>query len=601
MNRLRKTNSPRGRGTCTDPQHVQRCGPASWSAAVAATALWWIMIAPATAQPLLSCGVPVVQHLNSGAVDAFRVQVADGSVVSVDVRDDMGVLGLIKLHTSGSGGTQETCTGTIMVDTPGETLIEVSDCIGSDAGDYTLTASVVAAGADNCGIPLPCGPLPSVFDLAIPGAVGSFVFDGIAGQVVTLQATDLEGTIGFVRQRVFDPDGDLVPGADSCASTTRVVTLQKTGRHTLLVSACGLPQTGLYALSTQRPSCPAGPEITYFGLAHADGRPAEPDAYDESGRAVFKPAGGSGFYVVVEARPGSNGFPVGSDAYAYDPENPAVLPDLQVIFSQRLGNGSAAVCDKVPGMQGGVPAAAPFEFSTDDAVSHAINDFGCRVDNGAGGSEGVSSMDACTQFSDGSSHFVNDSSTLQFCAPIAAAWAFSRGATVVQARVRDAQETFGAAREIIVQVAGGPDTPTPQPTLTPSMPMSTGAPTMPLPTGTSTTRPPTGTPTGTPLPTAPSTGTPTTTSATLTPTITGSPIPQMTPSATATVVFDGCPCDCNHDYSVTIDELIQGMTILMGLADLDTCPEADTHGDGAVTVDEIIQGVNATLNGCPSR
>jgi len=527
------------------------------------------------AQPLLSCGVPVEQRLAPAAVDVYRVQVSEGSMVSIDVRDDMGVLGLVKLRASGPGGVQETCSGTIMVSAPGETLVEVSDCIGSDSGFYTLTASVVADTPDNCGIPLPCGTLPSIFDLAIQGEVDSFVFDGTVGERVTLRAVDRSGTIGFVRQRVFGPNGVLLTGADSCATTTRVVDLQQTGLHTVLVSACGLPNTGQYALSSERPSCPAGPEITYFGLARADSRPAPPTEYDDFGRAMYKIAAGSGFYMVVEASPGRNGVRVGFDAFDYDPTDPRVLPDLQVLFSQQLGNGSLLVCDTEAGMQGGVPAAVPFEFVEVTSVSDAINDFGCRVNDGSGNPQGVGENDACTQFTDGSFHFVEPDTTLQFCAPIAAAWTFTRGVTVVKARVRDAGGVVGAEREIVVQVGTTPtEVPTPRPTGTPTPSRTPFVDPSATPTASRTG-------TGAVIPTTPPSGT--------------------TPTPTPTTALDGCPCDCSGDDEVTIDEVVQGMTILMGLSDVETCPAADVHGDGSVTVDEIILGVRSALNGCDTE
>lgn len=75
-------------------------------------------------------------------------------------------------------------------------------------------------------------------------------------------------------------------------------------------------------------------------------------------------------------------------------------------------------------------------------------------------------------------------------------------------------------------------------------------------------------------------------------------------AASDSVAFDvaafvrGCAGDCNGDNEVTIDELIKGVNIALGLLPLDACPAFDTDGDTHVTVDEIIQAVQVALNGC---
>ncbi len=60
-----------------------------------------------------------------------------------------------------------------------------------------------------------------------------------------------------------------------------------------------------------------------------------------------------------------------------------------------------------------------------------------------------------------------------------------------------------------------------------------------------------------------------------------------------------CPGDCSGDGSVTVDELVKGVNIALGSADLSTCPVLDANGDGAVTIDELVKAVNNALNGCP--
>lgn len=396
----------------------------------------------------LSCGVPVVRRLEPAAVDSYRLSVGSDTVVLVEAADTAGTIGLLKLHADEIG---ETCAGALALPGPGDTPVDISDCIGDDAGTYTVTANVVSEAPDNCGPPVPCGWTASVRHLRVPGAVDSYTFSGQRGERVTLRASDVRGTLGSVRLRVFDPDGDLVNGGDSCGGALNL-RLDKTGTHTLLVSACGLPKSGLYGIAFQAPTCPAGPDITYFGLARADGVPMSPRTYDRDGRPVYEPSGESGFFLVIEARPGASNDAVGFDAFQYNANDPSVLPDMQVLLSRPLGNGSAAVCDETFPNQGGVPGVFPLDFARTQAVADAINDFGCRFDNGAGVPVGVPSIDACTFFPDGEYHFVDPNSTLQFCAPIARAWAFHSGTTIVKARARDQRGALGAAREIAVRV-----------------------------------------------------------------------------------------------------------------------------------------------------
>ena len=139
--------------------------------------------------------------------------------------------------------------------------------------------------------------------------------------------------------------------------------------------------------------------------------------------------------------------------------NPDALPDLQLIVSRPLGNGNPIVCDTRAPMLGGVPATDPLVFSNDPSVIAAINDLGCRVDDGAGQPLARPvSQQACTSSNLSSTGyaFVSAESTVQYCLPIAAAWAFPRGDTIVAARVRDIDGRAGATREIVVRVGNSP-------------------------------------------------------------------------------------------------------------------------------------------------
>ena len=77
-----------------------------------------------------------------------------------------------------------------------------------------------------------------------------------------------------------------------------------------------------------------------------------------------------------------------------------------------------------------------------------------------------------------------------------------------------------------------------------------------------------------------------------TPTPTGQvPTPTVPPSG-------GCVGDCNGDSEVAINELIVGVNIALGSAQLTQCPSFDRSGDGEVAINELIQGVNAALGSC---
>jgi hypothetical protein len=72
-------------------------------------------------------------------------------------------------------------------------------------------------------------------------------------------------------------------------------------------------------------------------------------------------------------------------------------------------------------------------------------------------------------------------------------------------------------------------------------------------------------------------------------------------AAFASLSIANAPCigDCNDDGAVTVDELVTGVNIALGLIPVDACPAFDPSHDGAVTVDELLAAVNTALNGCP--
>lgn len=169
------------------------------------------------------------------------------------------------------------------------------------------------------------------------------------------------------------------------------------------------------------------------------------------GWPIYKRPLGYGFNVIVEARPGPSRRPVGLNAFRYNPDDAAVRPDLEIIVSRPLGDGSEAVCDDMLPQIGGVPAASSFDDTP--AISGAINDFACRFVNGSGEPGGRASGDACTTTPEGDFHFADNNSTAQFCALIAEPFAFELGDTAVMVRVRDSTGLPGPSAAFVVRIS----------------------------------------------------------------------------------------------------------------------------------------------------
>ena len=62
-----------------------------------------------------------------------------------------------------------------------------------------------------------------------------------------------------------------------------------------------------------------------------------------------------------------------------------------------------------------------------------------------------------------------------------------------------------------------------------------------------------------------------------------------------------CVGDCRGDGEVRIEDLILGVNIALGLADISTCPSFDCENNGMVPINCLIQGVDNSLNGCPDE
>jgi hypothetical protein len=66
----------------------------------------------------------------------------------------------------------------------------------------------------------------------------------------------------------------------------------------------------------------------------------------------------------------------------------------------------------------------------------------------------------------------------------------------------------------------------------------------------------------------------------------------------AAAVAAPCPCDCNDDGRVAVNELITGLNIALGSVTISQCPNLPGCG-GAVCITSLLLCVNVALDGCP--
>lgn len=248
-----------------------------------------------------------------------------------------------------------------------------------------------------------------------------------------------------------------LPTASATAPPTATATAPPpTEAATATRTASAIPTATVTSTVTDTPTItptptptatPVPPEIVVFGVARADDLVQPPDAVDDAGRAVYFRAQGQGMSLFVEARRGSARL----EDSTYDPAGTAT--GVELLTSRPLGDGSPAVCDYDPPLIGGVPGFDPPLFSDEPAVRDAVNDLGCRFNDGTGAPRGRTATAACTRDAGALYDFTDPRSELQFCLPIAKAWAFPPGDTVVAARVRDVFGRVSAVREIVIRVA----------------------------------------------------------------------------------------------------------------------------------------------------
>jgi hypothetical protein len=59
-----------------------------------------------------------------------------------------------------------------------------------------------------------------------------------------------------------------------------------------------------------------------------------------------------------------------------------------------------------------------------------------------------------------------------------------------------------------------------------------------------------------------------------------------------------CIGDCGGNNLVTVDEMVTGVGIALGLRAIQTCRRLDSNGDGVISINELIAAVSRLLFGC---
>jgi hypothetical protein len=193
-----------------------------------------------------------------------------------------------------------------------------------------------------------------------------------------------------------------------------------------------------------------GPEITYFGITTADNHviaaELEPDS---EGRPIFTRLFGAGFFLVVESKAGDSNSPPDTRNF-YTPSDPASRPDVQILASNDLGNGSSEVCDKgpFPFPIGGVPGFPQPDFDPgSQTVTDALNDIGCRLNDNTTAPCSLNDREIAAFVKPGIS-------TTQVCSDtvVGNELHFPQGDTVVTVQWRDRAGNIGRPYSIVIRV-----------------------------------------------------------------------------------------------------------------------------------------------------
>lgn len=251
------------------------------------------------------------------------------------------------------------------------------------------------------------------------------------------------------RTPTISPTPSFTPTLTATRSPSMTRTPSSTPSVTLSTTASRTPSV----TATPTATVPPEPRIVYFGLVRADDQIVPATGTTPEGWPVYERPFGSGFSIVLEAQPGGAGTALGLSTFQWNPGDPSVLPDLAIVSSRPLGNGSTEVCDDQPPRLGGVPAAQWVSvLPPPQEIADAINDLACRFKNGLGMTSGRGRDEACSAFQDGTYRFLVNTATVQFCGFVNESIAFPPGETVLTARVRDTAGRWSETRSIVVRI-----------------------------------------------------------------------------------------------------------------------------------------------------
>ncbi len=209
-----------------------------------------------------------------------------------------------------------------------------------------------------------------------------------------------------------------------------------------------------------------GPVVTYAGAINQDGcefcckfacrlTPTPTPAFDDQGRRVFEHTSGRPLFV-VEAKAGLSFLPpgVGGTRRGDEIVGFSGSPDLKVLYSRNLGNGSQFIeCNTT--INGGIPAAPGLD---PQETLDALEDAACRF-------EWFTENDPCTRDRFGGLSPIASDTKTQYCFAVPLASQFHPGDTVVSIQLMDVVGNLGPTEEVVVRVGTAGATPTPTPTV----------------------------------------------------------------------------------------------------------------------------------------
>jgi hypothetical protein len=165
--------------------------------------------------------------------------------------------------------------------------------------------------------------------------------------------------------------------------------------------------------------------------------------FDGQGRRIFVRNSGE-FLFVIEGARGASGRDPGENLNTTG----GTVPDVQILMSNNIGNGSPARCDKGPPPTpfGGVPGFNPPVNDGSPEKVTALQDMACRfiVQH--------VTTDACTRNRTGKFAFLGTGSRKQFCFSIPQSAEFPIGDTIVDMQLLDTLGNVGPKKEIVIRV-----------------------------------------------------------------------------------------------------------------------------------------------------